>query len=516
MGIKKFFTAGFIFFFPLVGFAQEKANLKEQFRNNESIIYTINIRSFGAVDKDGDGIIDPDKGDIRGTFLNAKDKLDDLYHEGINTVYVLPITKTGKLKALGTAGSLYAMDSFTILSPELDDKTNSLTIEEEAKLFTSKAHELGLNVIVDLPSCGSFDLSTKKPDWFIYNDKNEALIPADWTDVRLFKIYNEDKRTLYEPNIKNFKDFIDKMQSLGFDGIRADVAAIKPYSFWREIISYAKSKNNNFIFIAEATPEWSNPAPNGVKTYTSIQELLYSGFNGYYGSGANFKNIKTKDEFDKRLKNNINILKKNKKAAIMSSYATHDIQAPILKGRNYWDMILWLNATLPVNAYFLDGFSTGDDYIYPYENLKADKTYTDDEYYFVHSGLFDIFNFSRPAKQEQKYFKKEYIKAIAFKKENSSLIKPKNLTILKTDNNKVFAYKLMNFKKELIVVGSLDENEIQKTNVKSKYLKYKNGNGINEGLFFTIKSKKHPDLTKDNISVSLEPLEIQVYLIQKN
>ena len=190
MGIKKIFTGIFtLIIIQNVLFASQKANLKEQFKNNEAVIYTINIRSFGAVDKNNDGIIEEEKGDIRGTFLNAKDKLKDLAYEGINTIYVLPITKTGKLKALGTAGSLYAMDSFTILSPELDDKSNNLSIEQEVMSFTEKAHELNMNVIVDLPSCGSYDLSIKKPDWFIYNNTNEAIIPADWTDVRLFKIY---------------------------------------------------------------------------------------------------------------------------------------------------------------------------------------------------------------------------------------------------------------------------------------------------------------------------------------
>ena len=516
MGIKKIFTGIFtLIIIQNVLFASQKANLKEQFKNNEAVIYTINIRSFGAVDKNNDGIIEEEKGDIRGTFLNAKDKLKDLAYEGINTIYVLPITKTGKLKALGTAGSLYAMDSFTILSPELDDKSNNLSIEQEVMSFTEKAHELNMNVIVDLPSCGSYDLSIKKPDWFIYNNTNEAIIPADWTDVRLFKIYNDDNKTLYEPTVKNFKNFVDKMQSLGFDGIRADVAAIKPYAFWKEIISYAKSKNNNFIFIAEATPEWDNPAPNGVKHYTKVPELLSAGFRGYYGSGANFKNIKTKEEFDKRLKNNLSILKKNKNAAIMSSFATHDIQSPILKGENYWNMILWLNATLPINSYFLDGFSTGDDYIYPYENLKAEKSSTDDEYYFVHSGLFDIFNFSRPAKSGGENFKKEYIKAIAFKKEHSSLIKPKNLTVLKTDNSKIFAYKLSNFGKEIIVAGSLDDDNVLTTTLKSKYLN-SGSNKSKQGLLYTINAKNKPVIQRNNISIKLEPHELAVYLIQKN
>ena len=54
-------------------FAQ-RANLRERFLNNEAIIYTINIRNFGATDKSNDGLIDLSKGDIRGTFVNAKDK----------------------------------------------------------------------------------------------------------------------------------------------------------------------------------------------------------------------------------------------------------------------------------------------------------------------------------------------------------------------------------------------------------------------------------------------------------
>ena len=56
-----------------------------------------------------------------------------LKKEGINTLYLLPITKTGKLKALGSAGSLYALDSFVELNSQLDDITDSRTIKEQAK-----------------------------------------------------------------------------------------------------------------------------------------------------------------------------------------------------------------------------------------------------------------------------------------------------------------------------------------------------------------------------------------------
>ena len=88
------------------------------------------------------------------------------------------------------------------------------------------------------------------------------------------------------------------------------------------------------------------------------------------------------------------ILKRYKDKSTISAFATHDQQAPILRGKNYWDMVLGLNATLKSNMYFLDGFSVGDDFTYDYEGKIASKSYTDDEFYFVHSGMFDIFNYT--------------------------------------------------------------------------------------------------------------------------
>ena len=80
----------------------------------------------------------------------------------------------------------------------------------------------------------------------------------------------------------------------------------------------------------------------------------------------------------------------------MASFATHDQQSVIVRGGvPLWEMITWLNVTLPVNPYFLDGYVTGDGYIYRYENKKASRSLTDDDYYFVHRAKFDIFNLSR-------------------------------------------------------------------------------------------------------------------------
>ena len=283
---------------------------------------------------------------------------------GVNTVYLLPITKTGKLKALGTAGSLYALDSFEKLNPQLDDKSNPMSVEQEAKMFFDEAHRLGLRVIVDIPSCGSYDMSLEKPDLFIKDKNGNAVVPADWTDVRLFKMYDENGK-LNSTLVENYKSMITMLQNLGADGIRADVAAIKPYEFWKEVIDYARLKDPQILFIAEACPTWTNPIKQW-GDYTSVEKLLEAGFDGYYGDWANFDEItKSKDIF-KRIKSDMKISKQfNNQKTTMASFATHDQQSVIVRGGlPMWEMITWLNITLAMNPYFLDGYVTGDNYIY--------------------------------------------------------------------------------------------------------------------------------------------------------
>ena len=234
-----------------------------------------------------------------------------------------------------------------------------------------------------------------------------------------------------------------------------------------------------------------------------------AGFDSYYGAFSDFKNVKTKAEFDKKIETNLKILQKNKNKSIIGAFATHDQQSPILRGRNYWNMILWLNVTLPLNSYFLDGFSVGDDYIYDYENQKAQKSFTDDEYYFVHSGMADIFNFTGPVRNKHPKLKKSYLKALQFKNENKDFIKNAKYKTLKTGNENVFAYSMTHKNKKLIVAGSLDEDKTQEITLEE--------NSLNKWHSFTlINVKNQPKITKDKIKIKLEPLELQVYMIKVN
>lgn len=484
-------------------------NLRSMFINNNAFIYTLNIRTFGADDYNKNDIIELELGEVKGTFINAIPKLKPLSLAGINTVYLLPITKVGKLKALGTAGSLYAIDSFDTLNPQLLDETDfTQDINKQAKKFVDEAHKLKMHVIVDLPSCGSYDMSLERPELFLKDKDGNAVIPADWTDVRLFKVYDKDKN-LNRALVAEYKKFVDLVQSLGVDGIRADVAAIKPYEFWKEIIDYARDKDPQFLFLAEASSKWTNPA-KGYAPYATVEELLSAGFDGFYSDWSDLKEIKSNTDLYNKINDDLKIISKfDGQKSMIANLATHDQLSPASIGYNYWQMVNWLNATLPVNPYVLDGFPSADAYLFKYANKKADKSYTDDDTYFVHKGKFDIFNFSRaPFSLDSQTFVPEYSDAVRLRYMLFPLIAKKEFTPLKTNNPNVFGFKKQSGEESLVVIGNLSYTDTQKAKVKVPKLS-------KDDFVMPFKMLEPPIAGNGSLSVLLRPYEIQVFLTKK-
>ena len=438
-------------------------DLRTLFLSNRTNICGVNIRNFNSQDQNDNGIIDEDE--ISGNFINAIDRLDEMKNLGINTLHVLPITPTGKLKALGTAGSVYSMSDFWAINPQLIDKNSTLEDLEQAKLFIDECHKRNIRVIIDLPSCGAYDLFLTHPELFIKDRKQCSVVPTDWTDVRLFNAGSNTR--LNQDLIKAHKDFIDLIFKIGADGIRADVATIKPYNFWVEIIEYARNKNPEFLFLAEASDSWREP-PSSYAPFTPYNKLLEAGFDGYYGSFFNLKDWNS-NELIEHIKFNLKLLNsyKEKKSVIMS-FTTHDEVSPILlHGKNFSKMIIWLNATLPFNPYCIDGFFTGDNYIYPWENSKANFTETDDDTYFVHRGKLDIFNFSRRPDGKEQDILEIFISANKFRNAHIDTITKGEFLPIETKNQKVFAYLRTYNNNNILVIGNLDfKNPQNKITVK--------------------------------------------------
>ncbi len=487
--------------FLLTSAVYAEDGLRTMFLNNKAVICGINIRNFNAKDTNGNGLIDSNE--ESGNFINAIERLDEIKSLGINTLHVLPITPVGKLKSLGTAGSLYAMRGMSSINPQLVDKNSALTPIEQAKLFIDECHNRGIKVIIDLPSCGAYDLFLSNPELFIKDKKQMSIVPTDWTDVRLL---NTGKNgSLNQDVFAAHKRFVDMVMDIGADGIRADVATIKPSNFWTELIEYSRKKNPEFLYLAEASDSWREP-PSKYAEFTPYDKLLEAGFDGYYGSFFNLKDWKTALPFIEHIKFNKKLLTSypDDKSVILS-FTTHDEISPIvLHGERFSVMIAWLEATLPFNPYFIDGFQTGDDYLYPWANTRAKATETDDDYYFVHRGKFDIFNFSRRPGGKNEFVKANFKEAFRFRAENSDLISKGTFTPLKVDNEKVFAYSRSYQGDTIIVVGNLDyKHAIKHITVKVSGLKKKKDMQIIEGLT-NYKTKNNKLLT------DLEPGEIKV------
>lgn len=488
-------------------YAYNPNNLRTMFLNNEAVIYVLNIRTFNAKDTNKNEIIELEKGEESGTFINAIAKLNTVSGMGINTVHILPITPVGKIKAIGTAGSLYAISDFTTLNPQLEDKKSSLSLEKQAKLFFDECHKRGIKVIVDLPSCGSYDLYLKQPDLFVLDRKQQPVIPADWTDVRLFKTLNKDG-TLNEDLLEMHKQYIDLMMALGADGIRADVATLKPYEFWVKLIKYARDKDPEFLFLAEASDSW-NTTVSEYATFTNYKKLLDAGFDGYYGSYFNFKNWKSASDLKAQVNLNQNLSKNiDNKKSVIGSFATHDELSPIIQGKAaFSEMLMWLNATLPLNPYYVDGFVTGDSYLYGYSNKKASITYTDDDYYYVHKGKLDIFNFSRAPGGNDEKLLNSFCLTIRLREFAKEVILKGNFKLLTSNNSKVFAYSRSYGGKTLVVI--LNKNLIDKENAQI------NMSGINSKLsIMPIKFTNAPVVTNGKISTILDPAETVVLYIE--
>lgn len=352
-----------------------KNNLRSMFQHNQSVIYALIPRTFNAKDLDGNELIEGNE--EPGYFTNMVDRLDELKTYGVNTLHLLPINPTGKLFAKGNAGSVYAPLDFLSIDPNLDDPKNPKNVFEEAKEAIKECHDRDIKVMLDLPSCISVDLYESRPDLSARDVFNHPKTPEGWEDIRMFEVWQDaDKRILSPQLIEYHKKFIDMCIDLGIDGIRADVGRAKPPEFWDVIISYARSKDPEFAFLAECyTYEDASPMKN--MPADRPEESLAAGFDSYYGQYHIYHMWKAKD-FHKFIKENIDMTKRLEKGkSLIGSFATHDDDSSMANGgADFCMMTNVLQATLPMtNPYIISGYESGDRYLYKYAGKYVDKTF---------------------------------------------------------------------------------------------------------------------------------------------
>ena len=373
-----------------------KNNLRTMMQNNEANILAIVPRTFNAKDLNGNGYID--NGEENGTFLNAIERLDEVKADGFNTLHVLPVNTPGKVKAMGTAGSVYAPLDLLELDPMLIDKNDPRSPKDQFKAFIDECHKRDIKVMLDLPSCASYEMFLKHPEWMAMERDGLAKTPQGWNDIRMFQPWeDEGKRTLNPKLLELHKQFIDMCIDLGVDGIRADVARAKPVEFWDILIPYSRMRDPQFAWLAE-TYTYEDASPQANMPYDRPEDSLRSGFDLMYGQYHIFHEWPDATTLMNYVKENLDMsYRLDPGKALIGSFATHDDISPMFHGgADYCKLTVGLQAMLPMlNMYQVDGFQTGDYYLYPWADKYNPVTQTDSHEMTVHHGKLDIFNLSR-------------------------------------------------------------------------------------------------------------------------
>ncbi|MBR6163372.1 hypothetical protein IKQ26_05755 [bacterium] len=440
-------------------------NLKTMFKNNEANILGVIIRTFNAKDRVGNQLIR--KGDEVGTFNNAVERLDEVKGLGINTLHVLPINPPGKKNALGTAGSLYSPADFLKIDPNIIDKNDSRTDKEQVQNFNAECHKRGIKTMLDMPSCGSFDMFEKHPEWMAIDENGYAKTPGGWNDIKMLNPWkDESKRELNPDLVKLHKDFVDWAMELGFDGLRIDVSRTKPPEFWQEIIDYSHTKDPEFAWLAE-TYTYEDASPQINMNYDRPKDALKAGFDSYYGQYHIYHEWENAKEFHDYIIDNLKMSYEfDKGKSVIGSFGTHDDNSLMEHGGpDFLKQVAAVEATIPMlNTYFFDGFQSGDDYRYDFDKQQDEYTETDSHDCFVHTGRPDIFNLSRPLIGKHHDIGQFMRSALKVKENYKDLITKGSYIPLAVDKNpedKLIAFARHYKGKTIVVIINKDVNKAQ-------------------------------------------------------
>ena len=491
-----------------------KNDLRTLFTTNSAKILAIIPRTFNAKDTNGNEFIDSNE--VHGTFLNAIDRLDEVKAEGFNTLHVLPINPPGKDNAMGTAGSVYAPEDLLRFDPILIDKKDPRSPQEQFKAFVDACHKKGLRVMVDMPSCASYDLYKEKPELMAHERNGLAKTPQGWYDIRMFEPWeDEGKRTLNPELLEYHRKFVDLMIDSGVDGIRADVARAKPVEFWDIIIPYSRKRNPEFAWLAESYT-YEDASPQANMPYDRPEDSLRAGFDAYYGQYHIFNEWNTAKELNDYVIDNLNMsyrLEKGK--SLIGSFATHDDISPMSHGGAvYCNLTSGLEATLPMlNPYFVDGFQSGDNYDYSYRDKYSTETSTDNHEMTVHQNKLDIFNLSRKPGGDEPEIGKFMTSALKFRDEYADVVKRGSYIVLDKKKDKadqVIAFARHRQGRTLLIIANKNVNRRVACKVEVPTLK---ANQKLKNLLPSYGEESKFQVSQGEVSVDLGPGRIHVFEI---
>ena len=174
----------------------------------DAVLYQVNLRQFTP----------------EGTLAAAEKQLPRIKALGADIVWLMPIHPIGEKNRKGGLGSPYSVRDYLAVNPEFGTL-------DDLKRFVARAHELGLNVILDwVANHTAWDnpLVKQHPEWYARNWKGEYH-PTSWNDWSDIIELDYDQPGLRKYMTDALKFWV---REAGIDGYRADVAGFVPLDFW--------------------------------------------------------------------------------------------------------------------------------------------------------------------------------------------------------------------------------------------------------------------------------------------
>jgi cyclomaltodextrinase len=193
---------------------------------SDSVIYEIFPRAFSS----------------QGTLAGVTERLDKLQALGVNVLWLMPISPTGKERRLGRLGSPYSIRDYYAIDPDLGTKADLTRLVEAA-------HQRKMRVILDMvPDHTSWDnVMMAHPNFYQHDAAGKIISPHGWSDVAGLN-YEDPELRRYMTDM-----FLYWLETFHLDGFRCDAAGMVPTSFWSELRPKLKAENPDALLLAEAS-----------------------------------------------------------------------------------------------------------------------------------------------------------------------------------------------------------------------------------------------------------------------
>ncbi|MFA5719793.1 MAG: alpha-amylase family glycosyl hydrolase [Acholeplasmataceae bacterium] len=238
-----------------VGSLSQIKNIKPSGGNwiNKSVLYSMMIRTSSTWDHDRNGYID--EHNIyhlkeTGTFIKTLMLLPLLKEMGVDTLYLLPISKFSLKNKKGELGSPYGVSNFFELDPSLSDPMveKHMTLDEQFQVLIEACHTLDIRVMIDIiprTNATESELIIDHPEWFywiktadlaVYNPPQVASI----TQKTVSPNPEYMERVYHDPSVKKH------IRLFQFDPKTQDKVK------WRKVVNAYKKGNPNILELIDA------------------------------------------------------------------------------------------------------------------------------------------------------------------------------------------------------------------------------------------------------------------------